>query len=212
MDMRYEDLSLSEFTENLASKSPVPGGGGASALCGAIGVALSSMTASLTAGKKKYADVQQDMEQLLEKADKLRMELLDLIGKDAEAFRPLSEAYGLPHGTPEEISRKEKVLEEALRAAAATPYQIMEKTAEALALAEEAAEKGSRIAVSDAGCAAVILESALKAASLNVFVNTRLMKDRLYAEKLDRKAEKLLQKNIDLAERVYRLAEERIHG
>lgn len=212
MDGRFEDSTLSGFTEALASKAPVPGGGGAAALSGAVGAALSSMTASLTIGKKKYADVQPDMEKLLEKAEELRLGLLDLISRDAEAFQPLAEAYGLPHGTPKEQERKEKVMEEALHKAAETPYQIMERTAEALVLAREAAQKGSKIAVSDAGCAAVILEGALKAASLNVFVNTKLMKDRAFAGELDRKTERLLSENVALAEDVYRLAEEKVHG
>lgn len=203
MEEKLQNQTISIFAEDLASKAPVPGGGGAAALCGAVGTALSSMTASLTAGKKKYADVSGDMEDLIRKADVLRADLLELIDKDAEAFGPLSKAYGLPHETDEEKALKAQVMEEALKMAAEAPFKIMEKTALAIELSEAAAGKGSKIVLSDAGCSAAILQAAIKAASLNVYANTRLMKDREYAEDLERKTRELLEEYVPRADRVF---------
>ena len=100
--MNFSDKSCKEFVEVLSTKAPVPGGGGASALVGAVGTALGSMVASLTVGKKKYADVEAEMYQLKEKAVELQEELLHLVERDAEVFEPLSKAYGLPKETEEE--------------------------------------------------------------------------------------------------------------
>ena len=100
--MGFSTVPCNEFVEVLASKAPVPGGGGASALVGAIGTALGNMVGSLTVGKKKYADVEEEMWELKKKADELQKELLHLIERDAEVFEPLSKAYGMPRETEEE--------------------------------------------------------------------------------------------------------------
>ena len=112
----------------------VPGGGGASALVGAVGTALGAMVGNLTLGKKKYADVQEDIKQLLIKAEGLQNDMLELINKDALAFEPLSKAYGLPKDTPEQQQYKAEVMENALKAASSVPYEIMEKCMEAIDL------------------------------------------------------------------------------
>ncbi len=182
---KYIDKTCSEYIDVLASSEPVPGGGGTSALVGAIGIALGSMVGSLTVGKKKYQDVEEDIRSLMEQADRITGELKALCDEDAVAFAPLSKAYGLPNETEEEKEYKAKVMAECLKAAAAVPVEIMEKACEAINLLEEFAHKGSRLAVSDAGVGAVMCKAALKGASLNVFINTKSMKDRAYAEKLN---------------------------
>ena len=176
----------------LASKEPVPGGGGASALTGAIGVALGNMVGSLTAGKKKYAGVEAEIVELKRKSDELQDALLKLIDRDAEDFAPLARAYGLPKDTPEQQAEKGRVMEAALRDAAATPFEIMEKCAEAIDIIEGFAAKGSKLAISDAGVGVTFCKAALIGASLNVFINTKAMKDRAYAEKLNADADRLL--------------------
>lgn len=181
-----------QFLAELSTKAPVPGGGGASALVGAIGVALGNMVGSLTTGKKKYAAVEEDIRQLNAKAEEIRKELERLVTADAEAFEPLSKAYGLPKSTPEEIAHKEQVMEEALQVACDVPMQIMMRCCDALDLIEEYAGKGSVMAVSDAGVAAVCCKAALQGASLNVFINTKAMKDRNRANRLNLEADILL--------------------
>ena len=180
------------FIDILASKEPVPGGGGASALAGAIGMALGSMVGNLTLGKKKYAEVQEDIERILHKAKILQDELLQLVLRDAEVFKPLSRAYGLPKETEEQIAYKAQVMEEALVLACSVPVEIMEKAAECIDLHDELAKKGTRIAVSDVGVGVLLAKSAMMGASLNVYINTKSMKDRTVADEIDRKADEII--------------------
>lgn len=197
------EKSCQEFVEMLASKMPVPGGGGASAMVGALGVALGSMVGNLTLGKKKYEAFQEDLQVILEKAKKLEQELLSLVEKDAEVFEPLSRAYGMPQNTEEEKKKKSEVMEEALRLACGVPLDIMEKSIEAISLHEELAVKGTKLAISDVGVGVLFCKSALMGASLNVFINTKLMKDRAYAEEINKKAEKMLEDGCVRADRIY---------
>ena len=126
--MGFSTVPCNEFVEVLASKAPVPGGGGASALVVAIGTALGNMVGSLTVGKKKYADVEEEMWELKKKADELQKELLHLIERDAEVFEPLSKAYGMPRETEEEKAEKARVMEIVLKDACSVPMEIMGKT------------------------------------------------------------------------------------
>lgn len=188
-----------EFLSVLASKAAVPGGGGAAALVGAAGVALGNMVGCLTEGKKKYAAVEADIQRLNARAGELRRELEGLVEADAEAFAPLAKAYSIPKDDP----ARAKIMEKALDAACAVPLEILEKCAEGVALAEEYAAKGSVLAVSDAGCAALFCKAAMQAAGLNVAINTRLMADREKAAALDKKAGALLAEYVPRADAVY---------
>ncbi len=194
--------SCEQYLAELASRSPVPGGGGTAALVGALGVALGNMVGNLTLGKKKYFTVQEDMLRLNNQADVLRQTLEQLVNADAEVFEPLSRAYGLPRSTPEEQAHRAAVLEEALDAASAVPMEIMERCAQAIELVEEYAEKGSALAISDAGCAAALCLSALASASMNVFINTRSMTNKERSALLNAKARKLLEEYVPRGERV----------
>ena len=201
--MGFSTVACNEFVEVLASKAPVPGGGGASALVGAVGTALGNMVGSLTVGKKKYADVEKEMWELKGKADALQKELLALIERDAEVFEPLSKAYGMPRETEEEKAEKARVMEIVLKDACSVPMEIMEKCCEALDLIKEFAAKGSALAISDAGVGAVFCKAALQGASLNVYINTKSMKNREYAEELNTKADAMLEKYTKLADEVF---------
>ena len=201
--MGFSTVACYEFVEVLASKAPVPGGGGASALVGAVGTALGNMVGSLTVGKKKYADVEEEMWELKGKADALQKELLALIERDAEVFEPLSKAYGMPRETEEEKAEKARVMEIVLKDACSVPMEIMEKCCEALDLIKEFAARGSALAISDAGVGAVFCKAALQGASLNVYINTKSMKNREYAEELNTKADAMLEKYTKLADEVF---------
>ena len=179
MDMTME--SCRKFVEVLASDAPAPGGGGAAALVGAIGTALGNMVGSLTVGKKKYAGVEAEILTLKAKCDALQKELLDQVEADEKGFVPLAKAYGIPKDDP---SRAE-TLEKATVAACQVPVHIMELCCEAMEAIAVFAAKGSRLAVSDAGCAAVCVKAALQAASLNVFINTKTLTDRALAEEMN---------------------------
>ena len=201
--MSFTDKSCAEFISLLAGKDPVPGGGGTAALVGAIGMALGHMVGSLTVGKKKYADVEADVIALMGEAAKLQVELLTLVDRDAEVFEPLSKAYGLPRETEEEKAHKQMVMEAALKDACAVPMDIMRACCKAIELHQEFAAKGSAIAISDVGCGVICCKAALRAASLNVFINTASMKERDYAENINIEANELLEKYNALAEEIY---------
>ena len=197
MDMTME--SCRKFVEVLASDAPTPGGGGAAALVGAIGTALGNMVGSLTVGKKKYADVQDEIIALKAKCDALQTELLNQVEADEVNFLPLAKAYGIPKDDP----NRDKIMEEATIIACSTPMKIMELCCEAIDCIAVFAAKGSRLAVSDAGCGAVCCKAALQAASLNVFINTKSLKNRDVAEDMNRHANLMLNKYCQLADEIF---------
>lgn len=192
-----------EFLEVLSSAEPVPGGGGASAAVGAFASALGMMVANLTVGKKKYADVEEEIIEIRSRLETLREELVTLTDKDAEAFEPLSRAYGLPKETQEQKEEKERVMEKALYEASIVPLQIMQTVSKVMELLKVLGEKGSRIAVSDVGVAVLFARAALEGASLNIYINTRLMKDREQAEKLNKESDDLITEARRLQEEIY---------
>ncbi|MCD8216876.1 MAG: cyclodeaminase/cyclohydrolase family protein [Clostridiales bacterium] len=204
------EKSCRDFVEVLGSKSSVPGGGGAAALAGALGTALGEMVGSLTVGKKKYADVQEDVLRLKEDAQRLEQEFLHLVERDAEVFEPLSKAYGLPKETEEQKAHKAQVMEAALKEACTVPVQIMECCCRAIDLVREMETIGTAIAISDAGCAAAYLRAALTSASLNVYINTKSMKDRGYAEKQDRYVAKMLEEYVSVCDEIFQKVQTRV--
>ena len=210
--MQLSELTVRGFADLLGSDAPAPGGGSAAALAGALGAALTAMVGSLTVGKKKYAAVEADLRTLNARAKVLRRRLEALVQADAEAFLPLAAAYGLPKETPEQQAHKAAVLEQALDGACAVPLEIMEACCEGIALAQEYAAKGSALAVSDAGCAALFCKAALQASGLNVSINTKLMADRAYAEALNAKADALLAQYVPLADTVYEKMATQLRG
>ena len=197
--MDYTMSSCREFVTVLASNEPAPGGGGASALVAALGTALGNMVGSLTVGKKKYADVEEEIKSLMKQCDDLQTQLLDQVPADAEGFIPLSKAYGIPKDDP---SRPE-IMEKATITACQVPMHIMELCCKSLDCIKVFADKGSRLAVSDAGCGAVIVKSALQAASLNVFINTKTLQNRAVAEEMNAKCLGMLDTYGKLADEIF---------
>lgn len=193
------EKNIDKFLEALASSAPTPGGGGAAALTGALGIALGNMVGNLTLGKKKYADVQEDIAALNEKAEALRADFAALVDADAEAFAPLSRAYSIPKDDP----ARDEIMEPALLRAAEAPLEIMRKCAEALDLISGYAAKGSALAISDAGCAAALCGAAMEAAALNVKINTKSMKNRAVADNINVEMNELLQKYFALSQEIY---------
>ncbi len=199
----FSSMPINSFVEELSSKNAVPGGGGTCALVGALGAALTDMVGSLTAGKKKYADVEDEIKKIMTETDKLKAEFLSLIDRDAVVFEPLSKAYGLPSGTPEEAAYKAEVMEKCLHEAASVPIAVMDCCAEMIELAARISEIGSPLVVSDAGCAVLLCKAAMEGAALNVLVNTRYMQDRAYAAQLNSDAARFIAEFGDKADAVY---------
>ena len=194
---------IQDFLDVLSSKEPVPGGGGASALCGAGGNALGQMVANLTVGKKKYAEAEPEVKEHLEKMVKLQAEFTALADDDAKVFAPLAKAYSLPSETEEQKAYKAEVMETNLLAASAVPLQIMEKSMQMLTILDRLADIGSRMAVSDVGVAVQSTRAALLGAAMNVYINTKSMKDRNKAEELNSSANKMIEEGSRQADRIY---------
>ena len=201
--MGFSDKSCSEFVEVLASKAPVPGGGGASAMVGALATALGNMVGSLTVGKKKYAAVEEEMWALKDRCDRLQKDFLHLVERDAEVFEPLARAYSMPKNTEEEKAEKARVMEIVLRDACSVPMEIMEKCCEAIDIIAVFAEKGSVIAISDAGVGAAFAKAALQGASLNVYINTKSMADKALAAELNAKCDRMLEEYTGKADAIF---------
>ena len=197
--MELDRKSIKEFTELIASKAPFPGGGGASAAVAAIGVALGDMIGELTVGKKTYAAVEDEVKELMAHAQELREKFLSLINKDAEDFEPLSKAYSIPKDDP----NRDEEMERCLRLAAAAPLEIFDLTCEAIELFMPLAQKGSKLAISDAATGVVFCWSAMYGAAINVKVNTKPMKDREYAEEINKHIDDAMQKYWPIAEQTY---------
>ena len=198
-----ESMTIQEFLDVLSSKEPVPGGGGASALAGALGNALGQMVANLTIGKKKYALVEDEIKELAERMKGIQGQFTALADQDAKVFAPLAKCYSLPSGTEEEKAYKAEVMEARLLDASLVPMEIMEKASEMLEIMDILADKGSRMAVSDVGVGVQFIRTALLGAVMNVYINTKSMKNREKAEEMNEKAERLIKEGTEAADRIY---------
>lgn len=169
------------FIDELASKAPTPGGGGASAYAGALASALASMVGNLTVGKKTYATVEADVIDVLDQLATVRAQLLELVDEDARAFEPLSAAYRMPKATSEEVAVQHAALQTALVRACDVPLEIMRRVSEVVEMADYLAHFGSKLARSDAGVAAAFARAASDGASLNIYINAASMDDQATA-------------------------------
>lgn len=197
--MENIDRTCREFTELLGSADPVPGGGGAAALVGALGAALCMMVGSLTSGKKAYANVELEIQRLLSESTALRRKMLECVEADAKGFLPLARAYRMKKDDPD----REKALQKASEAACEVPFEIMNLSLRALMVANRLTDVGTKMALSDTGCAAALLGGALRAAAMNVYANTGTMTDTKAAKRLNRQCDALLKQGVALSNAVY---------
>ena len=197
---KMERTTLEDFIWELGSSEPVPGGGGASAYVAALGAALGNMVCFLTTGKKKYAEYQAEIEEIIPKLNVYIKRFMTGMKEDAHCFLPLSKAYSLPEDTPEEKAHKEAEMERLLLGAAEAPLRLMCDISEVLVIIERLADIGSRLALSDVGVAAAMCRAAMESASLNVYINTKYMKDRAKAQSLNDEASELVSMAVTLSE------------
>jgi len=196
--------NIDEYIKELGSKAPVPGGGGASAVAGALSAALSSMVCNLTVGKKSYISVEDDIKKILEDMNKHMESFIKLSDKDAEVFYPLSQAYGFKPQNDEEKKMHEENMEKLLFDAAMVPLDIMKEAYSMLVSVDFLAKKGSKLAVSDAGVAVSMLRSAVCGAMMNVVINVKYMKNREKAQNLMDEASEILENTMNKADIIYR--------
>ena len=210
MSVKLTDKSLEAFVNELSSSSPTPGGGSVAALSGALGAALVSMVCSLTIGKKKYAEVQEDVAELRRQSERLRTQLIGLIEADGQVFTQVSQAMKMPRNTDEEKEKRAAKLEEALKAATNVPMEVAETCVAVMNLCRPAAEKGNVNAVSDAGVAILMAEAGLRSASLNVLINLGWITDQDFVRVTRTQLDSLLEGAADLRDEVYGFVESRL--
>jgi len=198
------------FLEELASAKPAPGGGSAAALCGATGAALISMVCNLTIGKKKYAEVEPQIKDILAKADALRLKLIGLIEKDIAAYTEVSAAYKLPRETDAEKAARSEAIQKSLKAATMPPMGIVEACVETLKLCMPTAEMGNIAAVSDAGVGAVAAEAGMRSAAMNVLINLGMIEDKEFVEREGARLKGLMAGMSELKEQVVAYVESKL--
>ena len=202
--MKLEDLNINEYSQLLASNAPAPGGGAASALAGAQGIALSLMVINLTIGKEKYAEFEPLCIEIKEKAEKLMSDLLVGMEKDKDVFNILSDAYKLPKATEEEKAIRSNTIAEATIGATEVPLEAMEQGLEGLKLTKMLIGKSNQTAVSDLGVAALNLLACVKGAWLNVLINLPGIKEPEMAEDFKDKGSKIFMESEKLADEIYK--------
>lgn len=204
------EKSCKDFVEVLASKEPVPGGGGAAALVGAIGMALGNMVGNLTVGKKKYKDVEQEVYEIMEKATELQQALLSMVDGDAEVFGEVAKVYSMPKDTPEKKAAREEAMEKALKHACSVPMDIIRTAVEAIKLQARLGEIGSILALSDVGVGVLCLKAALISGKLNVIINLNGIKDESFVSKISEEMDALVEEGIRIADETYVKVEQRL--
>lgn len=202
--------STSDFYNEVAAKTPTPGGGSVAAAAGTLGAALSSMVCRLTIGKKKYADVENELKEILEKSEALREQLKEMIVKDGEAFDQVMAARKLPKDNDEEIARRDKAIFVATKIAARTPLETAGLALKILELIKVVAEKGNVNSVSDAGVAALMAKAAIEGAIYNVRINIGGFGDQMFVDEMTGKIKILKEASDRLAEEVRKIVESKI--
>ena len=179
---QIKDTAIEPFLDQLASSAATPGGGSAAAIIGAMGAALVSMVCNLTIGKKKYADVEGEMKDVLAKTEALRKRLTAMIQDDVKAFDAVMGAYGMPKETDADKAARDKAIQAALKLATDVPLACARAAREVIDLAAIASDKGNLNVISDAGVGVLAGYAALRSAALNVFTNARMITDKTFAE------------------------------
>jgi formiminotetrahydrofolate cyclodeaminase len=205
-----KDKSVQVFLDELASKAPTPGGGSAAAVMGAQSAALTSMVCNLTIGKPKYAEVEAEMQALLERSEALREKLIGMIKADVDVFDRLMATYGLPKETEEEKTARSAAIQAVLKEATEVPLACARACAEAIELSRIAADKGNLGVISDAGVAVMAGYGALKSAALNVYINAGSLKDRDFAEAKLAELERIMKGADVAAEEIYQLVKAKL--
>ena len=192
-------MTVAGFIDELASDSPAPGGGSVSALNGAIAAALTSMVGNLTIGKKKYADVEEEMREIVSRVSEIQKELLEAVDKDSDAFNVVFAAFKWPKETEEEKEARSAEIQRGTKIAADVPMRVAEKAAELMPLIEKVIMKGNQNSITDACCAMMACRYAVIGALLNVRINLGSIKDETFVkEHADRAAE--LEKKVNETE------------
>lgn len=194
--MKTYQNTIQDFTMDLASSSPAPGGGAVAALAGSLAASLTSMVINLTTNKKKYMEYSDEIKakfnEYLAKCDELREDFLEDIDRDIEAFNEVMAAYKLPKETDEEKIQRHKAIQRAMVEAFRVPYSVADKAYSMFDMVEFVAEYGNKNAITDAGVAAIQILAAIEAAILNVRINLSSIDDMDLVSDVDMNCKRLL--------------------
>ena len=198
-----EQWTIREFSQKLSEKVPVPGGGGVSALAGALGAALGHMAAAFTTGKKRYEAHGKAIQEQMQALDTLREQLLCGIEEDAVAFLPLSEAYALPSDNPDNKENKRLAIQKALHGAVQPPCNTLLRCARVIDCLRALQPVTSPLVQSDIGCASSMCRACLETAYLNVLINLEAMEDKKKAQEILNEAQRIHASGIRDCESIY---------
>jgi formiminotetrahydrofolate cyclodeaminase len=212
MNAQLLDTSVREFLDELASKSPTPGGGAVAALSGAMAAGLITMVCDLTNGKPQYAEFEAEAQTLRERAEVLRAELQQLAQADVDVFNHLSAAYKLPRTTEADAASRRAAIQKVTRQATEIPLRVARAATALLPLCAPVARHGNRTAVSDVGVAALLVQSAVLAALLNVETNLVALEDQIFVRQTRAQVEDLSIGLVEEVEGVLAIVRERIMG
>ena len=201
--MKFVDRSIREFSEILSSDMPAPGGGSTAALCGALGASLLGMVASLTVGRVRYADSEPLMIEATQRAEELRMKMLDIIDRDIDAYNMVTKVYAMSKDSDAEIAIRDTAMQDALKACSLTPFELMECSLNALELADEMVGRCNINAVSDLGVAVLNLKASAQGAWLNVLSNLDGIRDEIFSARYTISGSDLIEVISDLADTIY---------
>lgn len=204
MSEKYIDMSMKDFSDKLASKESMPGGGSAAAYSLSLSNSLASMVANFTTGKKKYAQYEKDICQILKRTEELSGKILSMVDEDAKAFLPLAATYKLPEDTVEQKNKKREEMQKCLKNAAEVPMELLKTCSEVLNLHESLLEKGSRMLISDVGVGVSLLKSAAESAKLNILININSVEDCGYVDKMKNEMEILIEDISKRSEIIYK--------
>jgi len=207
---KFKDTAVEPFLDALASQAATPGGGSAAAIMGAMGAALVSMVCNLTIGKKKYAEVEGEMKDVLAKSEALREKLTGMIEDDVKAFDAVMAAYGMAKETDADKAAREKAIQAALKWATEVPLRCCHAAREVIDLAAIASDKGNLNVISDAGVAVLAAYAALRSAALNVFTNARMITDKIFAEAKLKELHALLAGAESATEKAYAVVKDKL--
>ena len=207
---KIKDTAVEPFLDALASQAATPGGGSAAAIIGAMGAALVSMVCNLTIGKKKYAEVEGEMKDVLAKSEALRLKLTGMIEDDVTAFDAVMAAYGMAKESNADKAAREKAIQAALKQATEVPLRCCHAAREVINLAAIASEKGNLNVISDAGVAVLAAYAALRSAALNVFTNARMITDKIFAEAKLKELHALLEGAESATEKAYGVVKDKL--
>ena len=203
-----QNQSTQAFLNALSGKSPTPGGGSVAALNGALGAALVSMVCNVTIGKKKYADVEAEAQEILQSATVLQTQLTALVSDDAAAFDKVMAAFGLPKNTETEKRARSQAIQSAFKEATLVPLATVKACADVMRLGKRIAEIGNANAISDAGSGVLSAHAGLRSASLNVLINLGSLKDKTFVSATEAELNAILGDTAALAEETYALVKE----